>query len=635
MEQPDNNKIEELQKDLYARNYKEVVPPRSSFEKPAMDVETFWNSANKTDRPVTPPKVGSVFKKIFIFAIIFFLLSSSLAVYVFFKGFNIISADKVNITFVGPVSVAAGDVLSFDVVVQNENDAPLVKPVIYIDYPEGTKEATDLTKDLLHGKEELGDIVNAQKDARRTARAVLFGEQLSSKQIKVTLEYGVKNSTAVFKKEKTYDIQISSAPLSMIVSHPSEIVSNNEVELMVDVVSNSTTPLRNLLLKVEYPFGFEIGSSTPAVTYNNNLWKIGTLGVNERKSFVIRGRIEGEEGDERIFRVSVGAQSATNDKLIATAYLTSLESIHLKKPPIAVQMALNNITSNNVVTSLGSGVMGSINFMNNLADPLVNAEVEVFFTGSIVNYATPRPQQGFYRSLDNKLLWNKTTIPTLGVLEPGDSRIIGFAFSILPASQLPPIKNGSLTVTAIVSGKRVSNTQEDQTVTTRITRTMKIGTTAALNSRVTRAAPPFTNTGPVPPKVNIKSTYTVVWSLSNTSNIVTGAEVRATIPTQYVTWKNAVSPSSERITWNPERSEVVWQVGELGVNTSGKPVREVAFQVEILPSISQVGSAPVLVDYQSFKGVDSFTGENLASDFPALSTNTSADPRVQDGIVTQ
>src|SRR5690606_7555986 len=54
----------------------------------------------------------------------------------------------------------------------------------------------------------------------------------------------------------------------------------------------------------------------------------------------------------------------------------------------------------------------------------------------------------------------------------------------------------------------------------------------------------FQNSGPMPPRVNVPTTYTLVFQITNSSNEVTGGELSTTLP-PYVNWLNTVSPSVE------------------------------------------------------------------------------------------
>ncbi len=63
-----------------------------------------------------------------------------------------------------------------------------------------------------------------------------------------------------------------------------------------------------------------------------------------------------------------------------------------------------------------------------------------------------------------------------------------------------------------------------------------------------------------------------------------------------------------------------------GTGVSGKPPKEVAFQVILTPSLTQVKSEPPLLNNIHFDATDAFTGESLAQDKYMISTNLMSDP---------
>ena len=59
----------------------------------------------------------------------------------------------------------------------------------------------------------------------------------------------------------------------------------------------------------------------------------------------------------------------------------------------------------------------------------------------------------------------------------------------------------------------------------------------------------FQNTGPLPPTPGQSTTYTISWSLVNSLNDVSGAEVRGKLPI-YVEYVGTKSPNSVSIIFN-------------------------------------------------------------------------------------
>lgn len=80
------------------------------------------------------------------------------------------------------------------------------------------------------------------------------------------------------------------------------------------------------------------------------------------------------------------------------------------------------------------------------------------------------------------------------------------------------------------------------------------------------------------------------------------------------------------MTYNSSTREVVWNVGNLnkGVGITGAN-REVYFRVSLLPSLSQVGTSPIIINDASLTGHDGFANVDIRVSKPALYTRLSND----------
>lgn len=631
-EQPHN--IDKLGEEIYNRGFTNDVTSRAPLSKPDIPVEMRWkHDSPGFDIPPPKPVTISIFKRVFIISAIFFVLSALAAVIVFYGGFNIISSSKVDMEFVGPVSINAGDELTFDIIIKNQNTTDLLNTELYFDFPDGTKKSLkELTQDINHLKEDVGTVTN-RSSARRTVKAVLFGKAKEMKEIKVTLHYNIQSSNRPFEKEKIYNVAIDSTPLTLSVRKPTEVAAGQDLKLEVDVVSNATVPLTNLLLVAEYPFGFQFVSSNPAPSTDTNLWRIPVLEPGEKKTFIVSGKPQGQEGDEQVYRFDIGAQSSVNLKSIATQYLSQTESVRIRRPPVGINISLGQSTALEVTAAPGREVNALVSVINNMPTQFADAKVEVTFGGNAFSPTSPKVEDALYRLPTQTIYWDRTIIPALSLLEPGDKIDLDFEFASLPAETLAAIRNGSITVNIKVTGTAVGS---GELITATAPRTVKIQPGFALNSRLFYSSGPFTNTGPIPPKAESPTTYTVTWTIVRSPNGGKDAEVRATLPS-YVTWTGRISPAGENLTWIPERNEVIWRVGDIPAGSAGQIAKEASFQVSLTPSFSQIGSLPDLVQNISLRVTDAFTTRPLNIAVPDLTTDLRADSRYTaiDGTVRQ
>jgi len=259
-----------------------------------------------------------------------------------------------------------------------------------------------------------------------------------------------------------------------------------------------------------------------------------------------------------------------------------------------------------------------------------DVQIEVRLTGASVDESTVRAEQGFYNSITDTLRWGKDTLQTFRELSPGETGIIQFSFQTKNSAAFG-IRNPEIILDMTVRGNRENEQNVPEQIESAIIRSIRIMSDMALTPRILHTTGPFSNSGPIPPVVEKETLYTVVWTVTNTANHISGAKVVGTLPS-YVRWISNVSPQSEDVRFNPNNNQVTWNIGEVpqGVGTSISP-KEVAFQIGLTPSISQLGQIPTLVHNQTIAGFDQFTETQIKLEVRALSTRIQSEPGLPSG----
>ena len=312
-------------------------------------------------------------------------------------------------------------------------------------------------------------------------------------------------------------------------------------------------------------------------------------------------------------------------------------TLAIRRPFLQVDLTLDRNAEDVHIAGTARKVFANINWKNNITVPVENVVVTAEFAGDVLNEKSVRVLNGFYRSIDNTIIWDKTRVPALSRLEPGASGNLSFEFSSLEP-KVSLFKNGKLDVSVTISGTRIGDTPETTgEVSSDDVKTVQFSSVVDVFSRAVYSTGPFTNVGPMPPVVDQETTYTVIWSITNASNDLADVKVSAALPS-YVSWVGTVSPSSESVTFNSIGSEILWEIGSLpsGVGYTGPP-REVSFQIQFLPSVSQLNTAPVLMGLSTLRGHDTFTDTSVSDASNEVTIVLSTDPSygVDDGSVTE
>ena len=636
------NTLERLENRLYSR-----TPPPLRHDEEFIGEEKHiriapgWTSDTERKQSAFYSMISSVMpwlKRLFFASIIFFFFAAAIAFYGFWRGGNTISPQNISVEVNGPVGTGAGEEFSLDITVGNDNTLDLDSVDLLVEFPDGTRKQGNLSESLLRYRDSLGPLA-AGESASRKISLVPFGEEGEEKKITVTAEYRPKDSNAIFSKQTEYIFLINSAPVTMELSLPREVSSDQAFEITLDLASNSAAVQKNILVRAQYPFGFQFQESTPAPSFGKDAWRIGDLQSQGKRSIRIKGKLNATEQAERTFRFSVGTASIKDEKQLGTTFLSETSSILIQRPFMTLDMLVNGEQGKTFVARSGQTIRADISWGNNLSTKIADLEITAKLGGSIYNRTSVSTNEGFYDSNTNTILWDQRKSGRFAAVEPGESGTLSFGLVLLPVATTPALfKNPQMTLEVTAKGKRLDEQGIYQDVVSIVTKEIKVATTISLASKLFHVGGVFDNIGYMPPKAEGSTTYTVVWSLSNTSNGVADATVSAVLPS-YVSWTGKINPPSEQVRYNPLGGEVVWSAGEVAAGTGvGTPPREVSFQVSMLPSLSQVGTSPVVVGEMTAKATDRFTGIEVQSNIRQAMTSGSlsdigATP--QNGVVVK
>jgi hypothetical protein len=564
-------------------------------------------------------------KKILILGVFFFVVAVSVSSVFMFLGKNTISGDNISLTVTGPISVGGGEEISFQVSIANQNTIPIQSATLIIEYPDGTHSATDVNKEISVVRQSLdtiktGELVNVPLKAR------IFGEENEEKEIKVSVDYRVEGSNATFHKEAgSLRFKVSTSPIIMTFDSVKTITSGQELELKLTVQSNSPTPLSDILVKLVYPDGFNFTETSPDTVSGEDTWKFATLKPGEKKLITVRGLMTGYEDEARKFTATAGVANG-NDKNTLSSMLAKADTeVVIEKSFLDVEVLVNGESTETVVISPTDTATVDIQYKNALDTAIYNGEVLVELSGNALNEFNVRSSDGFYDSKQNTISWDATEVDSLREILPGQTS--NLRFTIDPNDSVGKAPEVKLKVT--VKGARVFEERASQELSGIAERTIKIESVHELRGYAFYSSGPFTNTGPVPPVAEEVTQYTYTLVVQTGANDVTGAEVTAVVP-QYVKWLDLVT-DGDKVTYNPSTRTLRWVIGDMNANTT----KEVSMQVSFLPSLSQVGTTPTILEAQRFKATDRFTGTVVRTENSALTTSLTSedDENLRDGKV--
>lgn len=622
------NRLEELKSKLFSKNYQNKIEHRDSFsDVQRREVSDSWQTDEKNTVNVAENffMKSSRFKIFFIVSVVFFIITLGYAAYVFFAGGNIVSNENIDISIFGNNFTAGGEELPLVVGITNRNNSALDLVDLLVEYPKGS--IVDSSSDSEHLRMSLGTIP-AGAIKNENLKVTLFGEQGSVRQIKISIEYRVAGSNAIFVKDKLYEVNINSTPINLFVDAPLTISPNQDITLNIKATLNATKPSEKILVKLIYPVGFVFVKAVPAPSFGNNVWNLGDLAPGAEQNISISGKmVDVFDGEEKAFNISSGSQSSTDKSVIGVVFNFIKNTITIKKPFVEANLFINGVYQREYATDWKTPISGEIHYSNNLDTKVSDLQITAKISGNAFNRKTIRAQQGFYDSARDVITWDKNYQNKLAEINPGDSGSVSFSVSPLALYSLDVgiLTNPVINIEVDISGKQAVAGFATNEIKNSSSAIVRIISDVGFSTKAFYYSGPFENSGPIPPVVEQKTTYTVTWTLSSTANNISKVKVNSNLP-PWINFVGTFSPESENLTYNSSTKEIVWNADKIarGAGITGV-ARSVSFQISFSPSLSQVGTSPDIMNSAILTGHDDFANVDVKVSKLKLNTRLESD----------
>ncbi len=624
----DQEKLEEVRKRLYERGVQRpasqfhnlvrtVEPVRTSWQEPPKPVAIPVPSAQPVEEVPAIQEIMATQKrkkgyrvKILLAGLSFFMLAIVISSFFMLFGGGGISGENIAISATGPFTIGGGEELQMQVAITNDNAVPIESATLIVEYPKGTLSSTEEGKSLSVERLSL-QTVKRGETINVPMRAKVFGEENEEKIVKVSVEYRVEGSNATFFKEaEPLRFKISSSPVVVRVEAVQKISSGQETEIAITVVSNSPTPLSEVLVKAEYPAGFDFSKSLPSPTHSQNMWLIKDLQPEKESKIVITGIVIGKESDVSAINFTVGVPNERDPQSLASVFVTAKTEFKIEQPFLDITMKVDSSEAAEIAVEPGKRSNVTIELENTLESTLHDMSVEVNLSGNAFSVFEVSPSGGYFDPSKNTIVWDRSNTGVLEQTPPGEKERLSFTIEANGAVSVTPQVNISVNAKA----RRISENNVSEELVGTAKRTIKVISTPRIVGVVSHNNGLFTDTGPIPPVSDIATTYTVSMVIDNGSNDITGAMVTASLPA-YVTWLNKVQGTGD-ITYNPTARTLQWNAGSIAANGQ----TYVSFQVSLLPRVLQVGTIPTLVNEQRLEATDRFTTTKVRDTNDAITT---------------
>ena len=441
------DEIEKLKKKLYSRA--DTAKPMNDIRAPLSQKEvdevpkTFHTPQDDAPKITQPPIAAlmttrrskmSFAAKFLIGSIAFFIIAAGAAVYLFLGGGSVISPQNIDIQVVAPSLVDSGKQGAIQVIIDNRNTSALTLVDLLVDYPDGTRDPANPTAALLHVRDSIGTI-NSGQQIKQNADGIFYGAEGSAQKVTVTLEYSVAGSNAVFEKTAEADFRIGSSPISLSINTQDNVVAGQSFPIDITVQSNATTPLQNVVVQGQYPFGFSVVSATPTAAAGGTFWQLGTMQPGSSQVIHLVGSINGQNGDAKVMRFVVGSNTDPTNTTVEVPVLTVPQTVTVQMPFMGARIAVNGqdgTGGKTIAVAQGAALQGVVTWTNNLSTAVSNAQFTLTLKGPALDKNSVSSSNGFYQSQSNTITWGPSQDATLANVPPGGTGQLQFSFATLP-----------------------------------------------------------------------------------------------------------------------------------------------------------------------------------------------------------
>lgn len=526
---------------------------------------------------------------------------------------NTYSTENLKLELLAPQVAVMGEEITYTIRYKNNGDARLERVLLIFEYPAGSTPSQGTNGRLTQSVE---DIYPGQEQ-NLSFRVRLFGKEGELKEAKVLMQYTPKNLNAKFESNTSVTTSISAVPLNFELDLPSRTESSQQFTFDLNYFSNSEYPLSDLRIKLEYPQGFAFQSALPA-PIGENEWKVGLLNKASGGRISIKGALQGESQEVKIFRATLG--SWKDGKF--TVFKEATKGIEITSLKLLISQTVNGSPS---YTAFPGDVLHyAISFKNVDEKSLENLFLIVNLEGRPFDLASVKVEQGKFKGGDTSIIWEAKDITKLRFLGKGEEGKVEFWINVKDQWEQFSSQDENFTLRNKII---LSDAREEFE--------LKVNSRLSIEQDAHYQDEVFGNAGPLPPQVGTQTTYTVIWQVKNLYNDAENVTVRATLP-QEVSLTGKIFPDNAPLTLDSASREIVWRVGDVGAGTGiFDPISSIAFQVALLPAVSQRGSASQIMGEARVQGSDAFSEQTLAGSDSPLTTNLPSDPLAQGKSIVQ
>lgn len=509
---------------------------------------------------------------------------------------NIFSQDRLRFEISAPEEVKTGEEVEYLLRYQNNSDTRMEEVRLLFEYPENVipVEPEEVREEItrrggLRREVEVGEL-NPGEEKTTSFRARPLGREGDSLKASAWIRYVPKNLAARFEAEREHLATISEVPIDFSLQIPSEVDPNKEESIRVHLSSQIEHPLKDLVVRVAYPSGFNFVRSTPGTdAKDKDEWPISVLNRGDSRTVDIDGVIGGSPGDAKVFNATLGVWQ--NERFIPLKEASRGTSI--SRSSLILDLQVNGGTDH--VAETGELLHYEVFFRNIGEETMEDLFLLVDLDENTLDMNQVEPVDGRFQEDRGVIIWSHTFDYDLESLKKDEDGSVEFWVRVkedLP--YYPEIKVSA----AMERAERSLET--------------KVNTRLAAGKKVIREGSPFDPEGPFPFEEGERSTYTVKWELESLFNDMKDVVIKSRLPEGAGLTGEKESERDVSLSYSSGTREIEIEIDKLPAGST----EEIFAEVEIEPLEDPEGEDKVIYETE-IHGKDTWTGKEISQKLPA------------------
>lgn len=622
--------LDQLNEDMYGTRHDDVVSRKheeDAFDptRAAAGANPFVSEHEWVDmRAAQLARRKRIWKIVGISVAVLLVIGGLFFAYSYWKK-NSFHEDRVVVSIDGPQSADSTQTVQYSITYSNDNYVALKDAEIYLDYAENFQPIDNVNFKYLNpqsSKIYVGDIKPKEKKSI-DMKGIFYAPKDSQVYLNAALKYGVSGKSGQAQSKTQFGVNIATAPLILDVVAPQDAASGDSIEIVIDYKNLDVRSVDQAQVRMEYPEGFEFVSASPAPSEGNTVWYAGKIEQNQGGKIRIQGKVSGEPGQTRLFKVSLGRQG--EDGKFITYNQRSMQT-KVVASALAISQEITSGAEGKTVKP-GAKLSYIVKFKNASEVVMRNAIVSVELSGRVLDFASLSMDGGAFDEKTGVITWKASDVPKLAMLEPGDGGEIRFGVSV---KEMIPVdkegdKNYVVRSVAKINSTDVPTSVDSNKVVGSNILELKVQSKVFLETLGFYADANIPNSGPTPPALGKETTFTIHWTAMSVSNDMENAVVTASLPSG-IRWTGKTFPDGEKISYDSRSNFITWNIGTIKAGSGiVSPKREVSFQIALKPQSNQVGKDVVLLNPSTLTAKDIFVGQDMKVEAMAKDTQLRED----------